>query len=200
MPNTFKVMDSIKNFLVKMKALDESIPEELAEDALKMTEEVKDALCESEVEEKFEEKADDENAIEAKVEDAMVKVMKKYGLIKDESMESLDKLDECEVKDEDGEEEVYTDPEKMNDDARKVLLRKIKPMVASIKDASTRKKFADAFAEALSINKGDQYGDIAKMTKMNAKDRMYKNNDSVDMVDFGMQIAEKFNPHYKKEG
>lgn len=197
MANNVKVMDSIKNFLLKMRALDENIPEELADDALKMTEEVKDALCEEEIEEKIEENVDDESMIETKVEDAMVKVMKKYGLIKDESMEALEKLD---VKDESEEEDVTVDPEKMNDDARKVLLRKIKPMVASIKDASTRKKFADAFAEALSISKGDQYGDIANMMKTNIKDNMYKNNDSVDMVDFGMQIAEKFNPHYKKEG
>lgn len=48
MANGSKVMASIKDFLIKMKALDEAIPEELAEDALKMTEEVKDALCEDE--------------------------------------------------------------------------------------------------------------------------------------------------------
>lgn len=42
--STNKVRDSIKTFLEKMKALDEKIPEDLAEDALEMTEEVKDAL------------------------------------------------------------------------------------------------------------------------------------------------------------
>ena len=46
MADEARVMGAIKNFLLKMKALDEAIPEDLAEDALEMTEEVKDALCE----------------------------------------------------------------------------------------------------------------------------------------------------------
>ena len=106
MANNAKVMDSIRNFLLKMKALDENIPEDLAEDALKMTEEVKDALCEDE-EMEVEEKEDNEDEcteeikedvkdedpkedIDKKVEDAFVKVMRKYGLIQDSAMASLD--------------------------------------------------------------------------------------------------------------
>ena len=95
MANSAKVMSSIKDFLIKMKALDEAIPEELAQDALEMTEEVKDALCDDETpdplevtkdeevieEEEKKEEAKDEESIETKVEDAMVKVMRKYGLI-----------------------------------------------------------------------------------------------------------------------
>ena len=46
MANNAKVMDSIKSFLLKMKANDENIPEELAQDACEMVEAVKDALCE----------------------------------------------------------------------------------------------------------------------------------------------------------
>ena len=213
MANNKKVMDSIKDFLLKMKALDESIPEELAEDALKMTQDVKEALCDEDPEPlevttdedpKEEGELKEEN-IEAKVEDAMVKVMRKYGLIKDESMASLEALDEeCETTDENNEEEVTVDPEKMNDDARKVLLKKVKPMVASIKDASTRKKFADAFAEALKLSTGDQYGSVVKMTRANAKDSLQKQQSMHQAAevpsDFGMQIAEKWNPHYKKEG
>lgn len=211
MANNKKVMDSIKDFLLKMKALDESIPEELAEDALKMTQDVKAALCDEDPEplevttdEEPEEETKDEN-IEAKVEDAMVKVMHKYGLIKDESMASLDAIDEgCETEDENNEEEVTVDPEKMNDDARRVLLKKVKPMVASIKDAATRKKFADAFAEALNLSTGDQYGSVVKMARANAKDSLQKQQSMHQPAevpsDFGMQIAEKWNPHYKKEG
>ena len=48
MANNKKVMDSIKEFLERMKACDEAIPEDLAEDALEMVEGVKDALCEDE--------------------------------------------------------------------------------------------------------------------------------------------------------
>lgn len=210
MANASKVMSSIKDFLIKMKALDEAIPEELAQDALEMTEEVKDALCEDEdpnpleitkdeAEIKEEEKeVKDEETIETKVEDAMVKVMRKYGLIKDESMKSLE-----EVEDEESEEEVTVDPEKMNDSARRELLRKVKPMVASIKDSKQRKMFADAFAEAFKLSSGDQYGTVMQMAKSAAKDSMQKfssvkKSDDAD-VDFGMEIARKFNPHYKKE-
>ena len=209
MADSRKVMDSIKNFLLKMKALDDAIPEELAQDALEMTEEVKDALCdeapnpeeitkdEDEPEKKKE--SEDEECLETKVEDAMVKVMRKYGLIKDESMESLEKLDSD---DESTEEEVTVDPEKINDSARRELLRKVKPMVASIKDSAERKKFADAFAEAFKLNSGNQYGDIMEMAKANARDSMSKVNTSVNTADadynFGMDIAKKFNPHYKE--
>ena len=206
MADSRKVMDSIKNFLLKMKALDEAIPEELAQDALEMTEEVKDALCDEapnpeeitndkdETEKKKE--SEDEECLETKVEDAMVKVMRKYGLIKDESMESLEKIDS----EDSDEEEVTVDPEKINDSARRELLRKVKPMVASIKDSAERKKFADAFAEAFKLNSGNQYGDIMKMTKANAQDAM--SNRSVNTADsdynFGAEIAKKFNPHYKE--
>lgn len=211
MANNAKVMDSIKNFLLKMKALDEAIPEELAEDALSMTEEVKDALCEDEEpnpeeitkDEEYEDpkKENDEECLETKVEDAMVKVMRKYGLIKDEAMEPLEKLD---TNDED-EEDVTVDPEKMNDKARRELLREIKPMVASIKDNKQRRKFADAFAKALQLNNktSDQYADIIKMAASSAKDSMLKHNTkkaTMDAdIDFGMEIARKFNPHYNKE-
>lgn len=207
MADNRKVMDSIKSFLLKMRALDEAIPEELAKDALQMTEEVKDALCDEapnpeeithdeEIEE--EEKVKDEECLETKVEDAMVKVMRKYGLIKDESMEALEKLD---ADDEDSEEKNTVDPEKINDSAKRELLRKVKPMVASIKDSAQRKMFADAFAEALKLNSGNQYGDIMKMAKTNAADSMKKvssvNTNDAD-YNFGMDIAKKFNPHYKE--
>lgn len=207
MADNRKVMDSIKSFLLKMRALDEAIPEELAQDALQMTEEVKDALCDEapnpeeitrDEETEEEEKVKDEECLETKVEDAMVKVMRKYGLIKDESMEALEKLD---TDDEDSEEKNTVDPEKINDSAKRELLRKVKPMVASIKDSKERKKFADAFAEALKLNSGNQYGDIMKMAKTNAADSMKKvssvNTNDAD-YNFGMDIAKKFNPHYKE--
>ena len=213
MANSAKVMSSIKDFLIKMKALDEAIPEELAQDALEMTEEVKDALCEDETSDLLEvtkdeevvevkekkEEVKDEESIETKVEDAMVKVMRKYGLIKDESMKSLEDIEDEEIE---GEEEVTVDPEKMNDSVRRELLRKVKPMVANIKDSKQRKMFADAFAEAFKLSTGDQYGTVMQMAKSSAKDSMQKfsakkSNDAD--IDFGMEIARKFNPHYKKE-
>ena len=164
MANNAKVMESIKNFLIKMKANDEAIPEELAQDACEMVEEVKDALCEDEdpietenpvEDEDPEEKETEKIDIDKKVEDAMVNVMRKYGLIKDGAMAALDelenKLGEEETTDVDGEEKVTEDPEKINDSAKRELLRQIKPVIANVKDARQRKALADAFAKSMNM-------------------------------------------------
>ena len=217
MANANKVMSTIKDFLVKMKALDEAIPEDLAQDALEMGEGVKDALCEEEivkdeetVEEKVEETKDEdpkEEKLEAKVEDAMVNVLKKYGLIKDSAMKALDELEceEEEVKTEDdvtNEEEVTVDPEKINDSAR-AILRQVKPIIANIKDSKERKLMADSFAKLMKMgNSKDQYGTILKMANTASKAAMDEASIKKSAVDndynFGMDIAKKFNPHYKE--
>lgn len=208
MANNAKVMSSVKDFLLKMKALDEAIPEELAKDALEMTENIKDALCDEDPNPlqitEDEDPKPEENNMEGKVEDAMVKVLKKYGLIKDSSMSALDELEEgCSAEDEEeGEEEVTVDPEKMND--AMTLLRTVKPVIAGIKDSKTRKQVSDAFAKALkmSIGTNDQYGQMMTMARMSAKDSMTKKQKSTQDADydFGMDLAKRFNPHYKKEG
>lgn len=219
MANKVKVMDSIKDFLLKMKALDAEIPEELAQDALQMTEEVKDALCESEIEEKeevkdeepeeeVEEKKEEKIDIDKKVEDAMVNVMRKYGLIKDGAMAALDEVEnKLGTEDEANEEEVTVDPEKMNDSAKRKLLREVKPTIANIKDSKQRKAMADAFAKALSlatsqsVGVNTQYSSIMDMVKNNMKDSVQtKAHDSkmVSDYDVGMEIAKKYNPHYKE--
>ena len=208
MANNAKVMSSVKDFLLKMKALDEAIPEELAKDALEMTENIKDALCDEDPNPlqitEDEDPKPEENNMEGKVEDAMVKVLKKYGLIKDSSMSALDELEEgCSAEDEEeGEEEVTVDPEKMND--AMVLLRTVKPVIAGIKDSKTRKQVSDAFAKALkmSVGNNEQYGQMMAMARMSAKDSMSKKQQSTQDADyeFGMDLAKRFNPHYKKEG
>ena len=208
MANNAKVMSSVKDFLLKMKALDEAIPEELAKDALEMTENIKDALCDEDPNPlqitEDEDPKPEENNMEGKVEDAMVKVLKKYGLIKDSSMSALDELEEgCGAEDEEeGEEEVTVDPEKMND--AMVLLRTVKPVIAGIKDSKTRKQVSDAFAKALKMSIGSvgQYGDLMAMARKNAQDSMSKQQQSTQDADynFGMDLAQRFNPHYKKEG
>ena len=208
MANNAKVMSSVKDFLLKMKALDEAIPEELAKDALEMTENIKDALCDEDPNPlqitEDEDPKPEENNMEGKVEDAMVKVLKKYGLIKDSSMSALDELEEgCSAEDEEeGEEEVTVDPEKMND--AMTLLRTVKPVIAGIKDSKTRKQVSDAFAKALkmSIGTNEQYGQMMTMARMSAKDSMTKKHQTTQDADyeFGMDLAKRFNPHYKKEG
>lgn len=213
MANNSKVMGSIRDFLVKMKALDENIPEELAKDALQMTEEVKDALCEdeeAELEEKEEVKDEDPKGeeekidIDKKVEDAMVNVMRKYGLIKDGAMAALDEMEnKLGTEDADGEEEVTVDPEKMNDSAKRKLLKDIKPTIANIKDSKQRKAVADAFAKALSISTTttDDYSSIMNIVKKNTKESVQTKDHQVKMnddFDVGMEIARKYNPHYKE--
>lgn len=209
MANNAKVMDSIKSFLLKMKANDENIPEELAQDACEMVEAVKDALCEDEevIEEKKEEEVKDEDPkedIDKKVEDAMVNVMRKYGLIKDGAMTSLDelekKLGEEETEDVDGEEKVTEDPEKINDSARRQLLKQVKPIIAGVKDSAQRKALADAFAKSLGMNKQTaDYSAVLSASRSAVKDSKIKNPNHVSDVDFGMEIARKYNPHYMKE-
>lgn len=213
MANNSKVMGSIRDFLVKMKALDENIPEELAKDALQMTEEVKDALCQDEeVETKEKEEVKDEDPkgeeekmdIDKKVEDAMVNVMRKYGLIKDGAMAALDEMEnKLGTEDADGEEEVTVDPEKMNDSAKRKLLKDIKPTIANIKDSKQRKAVADAFAKALSISTTttDDYSSIMNIVKKNTKESVQTKDHQVKMnddFDVGMEIARKYNPHYKE--
>lgn len=220
MANKAKVMDSIRDFLLKLKALDENIPEDLAEDALKMTEEVKDALCEDEemeVEEKEEtkdeaaEETKDEDPkevdIDKKVEDAFVKVMRKYGLIQDSAMAALDEAEkELSKKDEedediDGEEAVTVDPEKINSKDAAAMLRKVKPIIAGVKDAKSRKILADTFAKALVGEKKTtaDYASILSASREAAKDLMSKKSTAdASSVDYGMEIAKKYNPHYKE--
>ena len=209
MANNAKVMDSIKSFLLKMKANDENIPEDLAQDACEMVEAVKDALCENEevIEEKKEEEVKDEDPkedIDKKVEDAMVNVMRKYGLIKDGAMTSLDelekKLGEEETDDVDGEEKVTEDPEKINDSARRQLLKQVKPIIAGVKDSAQRKALADAFAKSLGMNNQTaDYSAVLSASRSAVKDSKIKNPNPVSDADFGMEIARKYNPHYMKE-
>lgn len=217
-----RVRGAIRVFLEKMKACDAAIPEELAEDALEMAEEVRDALC-AEVEDEDadvlevtkDRKGKDEAEIEAKMEDTLTRVLMKHGLIKDSSLRALDELEE-ELKaketdedtntlDADGEEKVTVDPESVNDsgNAVRAMLREMKPIIASVSDSKTRKRLVDSVVRAARMATNDsQYAGILKATKKSAHDAMkdVKLKTADQDTDFGMSIAERFNPHYKKEG
>lgn len=207
MANSRKVRDSIKGFLEKMRAMDEAIPQELAEDALEMTEEVNDALNELETidegEEIVKEKEKSEE-VESKVEDALVKVMRKYGLIEDGAMKNLDEIEEKieeKLEDECGVDEVTVAPEKINDSAAEIrnFIRQIKPVIASVKDSKQRKVLADSVANIAKISMNDQYSEIYNVTRKSSKDAMNNKVKAKDSdFDFGMEIAKKFNPHYKE--
>lgn len=207
MANSRKVRDSIKGFLEKMRAMDEAIPQDLAEDALEMTEEVNDALNELETidegEEIVKEKEKSEE-VESKVEDALVKVMRKYGLIEDGAMKNLDEIEEKieeKLEDECGVDEVTVAPEKINDSAAEIrnFIRQIKPVIASVKDSKQRKALADSVANIAKISMNDQYSEIYNVTRKSSKDAMNNKVKAKDSdFDFGMEIAKKFNPHYKE--
>lgn len=210
MANNRKVLDSIKTFLERMKACDESIPEELADDALEMVEGVKDALCEDEEADVLEvtKDKDVDVDIEKKVEDTLVKVLKNHGIIKDNSMKSLDECLEAEVEDKDviemedadGEEDVTVDPESMNDSAAIIRkeIGKIKPIIAGIKNPRDRKRISDAISTIVKMEKGNNYAKILKTSQAARTEDSQKV--IVDESSLGSNWAEKFNPHYMKEG
>lgn len=214
--------DAIKNFLLKLKSMDEStVSEEVVDAACEMAEEVAKAedeeIKETEVEEtetKDECKDEDlEEKIEKKVSDALNRALAAYG-IKDASTKALDELEaeleeKEEEKDEDSsdEESVTIDPEKIEakDSAEEVkkAIRDMKPVLAAIEDPIARKKATDAFVKMARMNMTttSTYADIQSAIGNNGK----KANDSKPIVtdadyDHGMDIAKRFNPHYMKEG
>lgn len=213
MANEKRVRDAVRKFLTCMQAHD-AIPEDLAEDALEMTEEVNDALCETTEDEeanpleitKDEDKPDD---LDKKVADGVVRALRELGFYKDPAMKALDELEveEKETEDEDpdpddltedadNEESVTVDPEKMKDSA--TLLRTMKPVIAAIKNPKERKKAADALARMIKGSRvtSSDYGTLMNIKQKKAtKDSKAKDSD----YDFGMSIAKRFNPHYKEE-
>lgn len=213
MANEKRVRDAVRKFLTCMQAHD-AIPEELAEDALEMTEEVNDALCETTEDEeanpleitKDEDKPDD---LDKKVADGVVRALRELGFYKDPAMKALDELEveEKETEDEDpddltedadNEESVTVDPEKMKDSA--TLLRTMKPVIAAIKNPKERKKAADALARMIKGSRvtSSDYGTLMNIKQKKAtKDSKVKAMDSD--YDFGMSIAKRYNPHYKEE-
>lgn len=211
--NDVRIRDSIKTFLQKMRAVSDEIPEELAQDALEMTEEVKDALEEEVIadedvieettdEEIVEEVHDEEPDLNAMIKDAVQEALKDCGVIKDEEVEKLDELTK-EISEDDGEieseEAVTIEPEKIADEETvKEVVADIKPIIAGMKDKKAKKILTDSFIKLAKMNysTSSDYGDIMKTVKMNKKAM-----DSIpaDDYDYGKEIAKKFNPHYREE-
>lgn len=208
--------DAIKNFLLKLKSMDEStVSEEVVDAACEMAEEASKAEDEEIKEEAFSEDAETESfeeLVERKAADAVSRALRAYG-IKDACTNALDELEaeleKEEEKDEDpsSEESVTIDPEKIDvkDSAEEVkkAIRDMKPVLAAIEDPIARKKATDAFVKMARMNMSttSTYADIQAAIGNNGK----KANDSKPIVadadyDHGMDIAKRFNPHYMKEG
>lgn len=218
MANEVRVRSALRNFISSMQTHDAEVSEELAKDALEMVEEVSDALCEDQEADVLEVTKDEEpkaENVEKLVADGVMKALKELGLYKDPAMKALDELEaECNgeeekkaddessvvVEDEGNEEEVTVDPKDMKD--AKILLRLMKPQIATIKDSKKRKEASDALARLLKMQTGmqkmsnKQYGDIMDIAKK-SKDSKLSAVDSD--IDYGMQLAKRFNPHYKEE-
>lgn len=143
----------------------------------------------------------------------------------EEGMESLDALEsELEVEDEFPEESEFEDadeveeirsiekdPEEMNEeltdgceemqsvsDSALELLRVLKPIIANIPDARTRKRVSDNLSRTLR----KQVRDSKKKSVYSSFSRPSTVKDSAvgsNPEDLGKLIAEKYNPHYKKE-
>lgn len=208
--------DAIKNFLLKLKSMDEStVSEEVVDAACEMAEEASKAEDEEIKEETFSEDAETESfeeLVERKAADAVSRALRAYG-IKDACTNALDELEaeleKEEEKDEDpsSEESVTIDPEKIDakDSAEEVkkAIRDMKPVLAAIEDPIARKKATDAFVKMARMNMSttSTYAEIQSAISNNGK----KANDSKPIVadadyDHGMDIAKRFNPHYMKEG
>ena len=208
--------DAIKNFLLKLKSMDEStVSEEVVDAACEMAEEASKADDEEIKEETFNDDAETESfeeLVERKAADAVSRALRAYG-IKDACTNALDELEaeleKEEEKDEDpsDEESVTIDPEKIDvkDSAEEVkkAIRDMKPVLAAIEDPIARKKATDAFVKMARMNMSttSTYADIQSAISNNGK----KANDSKPIVadadyDHGMDIAKRFNPHYMKEG
>lgn len=79
-------------------------------------------------------------------------------------------------------------------DAAIVLLKNLKPVVASIKNEAQRKRAADSLAILIkgSMQQDAQYGELMQMRRRNAA----KDSEPDDYA-LGREIAKKYNPHYK---
>ena len=133
----------------------------------------------------------------------------------DEEMEALDELEEELAGEEGGdqmeeEESVTVEPEEITDeepvyngekvlntayDSALVLLRQFKPIIAAMPNKSDRKRATDALIKQVKKVAKTQDNTYAKLNnKSQAKD----SSANVDKTFIGQEIAQKFNPHYKK--
>lgn len=84
------------------------------------------------------------------------------------------------------------------------LVRKMKPVIAGIKDSKERKRVSDAFAKSVRQQMGVKstqpggYGTILQ-TKKRAASTKLNDKKVVDDSQLGKDIAKRFNPHYKNK-
>lgn len=148
-----------------------------------------------------------------------MRVLRKVGLVSDSSTKALDELEkkledacsndedeDAKVLDADNEEEVTVDPDTMKDGAAQLrkFIKDMKPIIASIPNAATRRRLTDSIVKMSGlVTSGDgQYAGVLDTAKKAAADAAMKKKQiaSDADADFGMDVAQRWNPHYKKEG
>lgn len=135
----------------------------------------------------------------------------------EEGMESLDELEEelesSEVEDDDIEEiesvevppeDIPSDDEEINElqeakDSAIELMRALKPIIATIPNDKKRKKVSDNLAKVLKkqIKQVEKRSNDSYSKIINSRKIGDSNFDS--SVDYGREIAKKYNPHYKED-
>lgn len=224
LPRRGKVSDALKAFGLKMLAQDGE-PEDIMEAVDELVNEKYDAekAAEPVVIEK-ETPAKDEDPEKVQLLDEITKLRDTISELmnqdsdeefeeeeESDGLEALDELEEeLETNDDETEEveSVEEDPEVINDeedpedvrattDSIRELASVMKQVVAAIPDANKRRKTSDALAQVLRKHaketkdaaKNSNYSQMAKRTK----------DAETPNVDIGMEIAKKFNPHYKEK-
>ena len=216
---TKAIRDAIRDFLGVMDAKDEA-PSEIVSAAAEMADSVNDAL------EEIEKTADEETVVEGTeeetkdealgmeetkdealgMEEIIEKVLRKHGLLKDESLSELESLaDElgCSTEDESNEEAVTVEAETMNDSAVRKIVSEVKPAIASVKDAKARKMISDSVARLARMNMETtpQYNEIMRTVTSNQAARDAKLKERAMLVDenYGLEMAKRYNATYKEE-
>lgn len=206
---TKAIRDAIRDFLGVMDAKDEA-PSEIVSAAAEMADSVNDAL------EEIEKTADEETVVEETeeetkdealgMEEIIEKVLRKHGLLKDESLSELESLaDElgCSTEDESNEEAVTVEAETMNDSAVRKIVSEVKPAIASVKDAKARKMISDSVARLARMNMETtpQYNEIMRTVTSNqaARDAKLKERAMLADENYGLEMAKRYNATYKEE-
>ena len=104
--------------------------------------------------------------------------------------------EEINAQDAEPEEEPVVPASKAARDAAMVLLKNLKPAVASIKNEAQRKRAADSLAVLIkgSMQQDAQYGELMQMRRRAAAQDL---KPAADDYALGREIAKKYNPHYK---
>lgn len=206
---TKAIRDAIRDFLGVMDAKDEA-PSEIVSAAAEMADSVNDAL------EEIEKTADEETVVEGTeeetkdealgMEEIIEKVLRKHGLLKDESLSELESLaDElgCSTEDESNEEAITVEAETMNDSAVRKIVSEVKPAIASVKDAKARKMISDSVARLARMNMETtpQYNEIMRTVTSNqaARDAKLKEQAMLADENYGLEMAKRYNATYKEE-